>query len=438
MLTEWNFDGLVGPTHNYAGLSEGNLASTSNEGRVSNPQAAALQGLAKMRFVAGLGVPQAMLPPHPRPHVPTLRGLGFRGTDEEVIADAWRENEQLLRQCSSASAMWTANAATVAPSSDTEDERLHLTPANLSAMFHRAIEAPTTTRVLQSIFANESLFAVHEALPGAFGDEGAANHTRLRTEEGVVHLFAWGGEALSAQGASTRFPARQAKEASSSVARLHRLDPQRTVFARQHPAGIDAGAFHTDVLAVGTGRFLMCHALAFQDLDALTETLRRLLGDSFSLVVATDEELPVADAIGSYPFNSQLVTLSDGSVHVVAPVESQDNERARSFFDRVIASDNPVSEVHYLDVRESMNNGGGPACLRLRVPMTVQESRALGARVALDDALHRDLKRWVGKHYRDRLHPADLGDPMLWREQQQALDELTGLLRLGSVYDFQR
>lgn len=438
MLTEWNFDGLVGPTHNYAGLSEGNLASTGNEGRVSNPRAAALQGLAKMRFVSELGVAQAVLPPHPRPHLPTLRRLGFRGSPEEMIARAFRQNEQLVRQCSSASAMWTANAATVTPSTDAQDGRLHLTVANLSAMFHRAIEAPTTTRVLRRVFGNESLFAVHEALPGAFGDEGAANHTRLHTEEGVVHLFAWGQEALASPKPTTRFPARQAREASASVARLHRLDPRRTVFAQQHPRGIDAGAFHTDVLAVGTGRLLLCHELAFNELDVLTNALARLLGDTFRLVVARNDELPVEDAIGAYPFNSQLVTLADGSMRVIAPVESQDNDRARSFFDRVVASDNPVTAVHYLDVRESMNNGGGPACLRLRVQMTDDEAAALGARVRLDDALHHDLQRWIGKHYRDRLRPEDLGDPLLWREQQRALDELTRLLRLGSVYDFQR
>lgn len=437
MLTEWNFDGIVGPTHNYAGLSEGNLASSGNEGRVSNPRAAALQGLAKMRFVAGLGVPQAVLPPHPRPDLPVLRRLGFRGADEEVIARAFRENEQLVRLCSSASAMWAANAATVTPSTDTEDARLHLMPANLSAMFHRAIEAPTTLRILLSIFRDGTHFAVRAPLPASLGDEGAANHTRLETGEGAVHLFAWGREAFGRPAAPTRFPARQTKEASEAVARLHRLDATRTLFARQHPRGIDAGAFHTDVLAVGTGRFLMCHEFAFADLDTVRAKLSRLLGESFHLVVATNDELPLADAISAYPFNSQLLSLPDGTMCVVAPVESRDNERARAFLERVVSGPGPVTKVHYLDVRESMHNGGGPACLRLRVPMTDAESQALGARVALDDALATELESWINRHYRDRLSPADLGDPTLWREQQAALDELTTLLKLGAVYDFQ-
>src|SRR4051812_47984080 len=131
-MREYNFDGLIGPTHNYAGLSPGNLASQHHGGQPSQPREAALQGLEKMRFVSELGVGQAVLPPQPRPSLRTLRSLGFTGSDEEVITRAARDAEHLLRLTSSASAMWTANAATVAPSADTADGRVHLTPANLT------------------------------------------------------------------------------------------------------------------------------------------------------------------------------------------------------------------------------------------------------------------------------------------------------------------
>ena len=76
-MPETNFDGLVGPTHSYAGLSYGNVASARNQGAAGNPRKAALQGLAKMEAVAALGLVQGVLPPHERPHVPTLRALGF-------------------------------------------------------------------------------------------------------------------------------------------------------------------------------------------------------------------------------------------------------------------------------------------------------------------------------------------------------------------------
>src|SRR5690242_2694348 len=115
-LREFNFDGLVGPTHNYGGLSPGNVASTLHGGEISNPREAALQGLEKMRFVSSLGVGQAVLPPQPRPSLKALRALGFVGSDEEVVTRAARESDHLLRLCSSAASMWTANAATVAPS----------------------------------------------------------------------------------------------------------------------------------------------------------------------------------------------------------------------------------------------------------------------------------------------------------------------------------
>lgn len=437
---EHNFDGLVGPTHNYAGLSAGNVASATHKGRTSNPRAAALQGLKKMRFVRDLGVGQGVLPPHARPSLRALRQLGFYGSDEAVLARVAARDPQLLRLCSSAAAMWTANAATVAPSADTEDGRLHFTPANLQAMFHRALEAPTTTAVLRAIFSDASRFVVHDALPGGgqFADEGAANHTRLATSRGVVHLFAWGRSALNPMGGPVRHPARQTLEASQSVARLHRLPEDRSLLVRQHPDGIDGGAFHTDVLAVGNGSFLMLHELAFAGWPEVERDLRRLLGDELAIEWVSDAELPMAEAVRTYPFNSQVLTRPDGTMVIVAPADAERSLPARRFLDRVVAGANPVRAVHYLDVRESMDNGGGPACLRLRVVLTEAEHAAIGARVFLDDALADELESWVRRHYRDRLAPDDLADPGLWREGLTALDQLTGLLGLGPVYDFQQ
>ena len=435
-MREYNFDGLVGLTHNYGGHSPGNVASTIHQGEVANPRAAALEGLAKMKFVHDMGVGQAVLPPHQSPSLQTVRQLGFVGTDEEVITRAARENDHLLRLCSSAAAMWTANAATVAPSSDTFDHRVHDTTANLCCMLHRAIEADTTHSVLRAVFADQSHFAVHAPLPGGgqFSDEGAANHLRLvdGSERGV-HLFAWGRRAWGEFRGPHKYPARQTLEASEAVARLHQLDAARVHFVQQDPDGIDAGAFHTDVLAVGNGSFLMLHERAFLDHQAL---LPRLSG--VSVEVANERELPVDDAVRAYPFNSQVLTLPDGSMVIVAPEDSRETPTARRFLERVVAGENPVTGVHYLDVRQSMHNGGGPACLRLRVSLTEHEVRAISANVMYSDALHRALTRWVGKHYRDRLLPSDLSDPALARENMTALDELTGILRLGSVYDFQR
>jgi len=444
---EYNFDGLVGPTHNYAGLSHGNVASIAHGGQPASPRAAALQGLAKIRFVASLGVGQAVLPPHERPSLRTLRRLGFRGADEEVLAQASRDPElkdQILRISSSAAAMWTANAATCVPSADAQDQRVHLIPANLTAMFHRSLEAETTTRVLRTIFSDAKRFEVHDPLPGGaqFADEGAANHTRLFLEgRPAAHLLAWGRRAFggpSPAGEPSRNPARQTREASHALARLGQLNPARALFPQQHPKGIDAGAFHTDVLAVGNGNALLLHEIAFVEPAALLDNLRVLLGEGLSTWMATDAELPVSSAVGAYPFNSQLLTLPDGSMTIVAPEEAREDPRARAFLQRVVQSGGPVKSVHHLDLRQSMENGGGPACLRQRIVLEDAERRAVKARVFWDEPLGAELEDWVRRHYRDRLTAADLSDPLLARETMSALDELTRILHLGSVYDFQR
>jgi succinylarginine dihydrolase len=439
-MREYSFDGLVGPTHNYGGLSPGNVASTDHGGQASNPRAAAKQGLAKMRAVQDLGTRQAVLPPHDRPSLSTLRRLGFRGSDEEVIASAASGDGVILRLCSSASSMWTANAATVAPSRDARDGRVHLTPANLQQMFHRSIEAETTTRVLRAIFEDESAFVVHAPLPGGgqFADEGAANHTRLSTAKGAIHLFAWGRHGLGAGALPARFPARQTREASLAIARLHALAPDRCRFPQQHPDGIDAGAFHTDVLAVGNESFFMLHELAFLDREAVVADLRSALGEELFVIEATEKELPAVRAVHAYPFNSQVLTVTEGTMAIVAPVDSREDAHARAFLERVVAAGGPVKTVHYLDVRQSMHNGGGPACLRLRVPLEDAERAKVRANVFFTSELEALLLAWVDTHYRDRLVPSDLADPHLARETMEALDELTQMLGIGPVYDFQR
>jgi succinylarginine dihydrolase len=440
-LVEVNFDGLVGPTHNFAGLSAGNVASLKSVGSEASPRAAALQGLEKMRKVRRLGVRQAVLPPQPRPSLATLRKLGFSGPPEVALARAAQEAPQLLRLVSSASSMWAANAATVAPATDTTDGRLHVVVANLRHMFHRSLEADTTYAVLSTIFGDPSRFAVHEPLPGGehFADEGAANHTRLETPAGAIHLFGWGRSAFQQdERGPRRFPARQTKEASEALLRLLQVPPERALLVRQHPDGIDAGAFHTDVVAVGHRHVFLAHELAFEDGAAVRRQIEERSSGAVRQVWATEAELPIADAVAAYPFNSQIVTTDTDEMVIVAPSESAENARARAFLERVVASESPVSRVVFLDVGQSMRNGGGPACLRQRIPLRDEDLGALGARVLLDDALESELGAWIERRYRDRLLPGDLADPAVWRESAQALDELTQILGLGSVYDFQR
>jgi len=311
-------------------------------------------------------------------------------------------------------------------------------------MFHRVLEADTTVRVLRSIFAAEERFAVHDPLPGGahFSDEGAANHIRLFAPgQPAVHLFAWGRAAYGASpagGVPLRFPARQTREASAALARLGQVDPERALFPQQHPMGIDAGAFHTDVVAVGNGNVLLVHELAFVQEDALLEQVRRLLDGSLTVYRAAERDLPVSSAVATYPFNSQLLTLPDGNMIILAPLEAAEEPRARAYLESVSTSGGPVKDVRYLDLRDSMENGGGPACLRQRIVLRDEERKAVRARVFLDEALASELETWIRRHYRDRLAASDLRDVLLWRESCAALDELTKILRLGPIYDFQR
>jgi succinylarginine dihydrolase len=442
-ILEVNFDGLPGPTHNYSGLSEGNLASERNRNLVANPRQAALQGLAKMKALADAGYAQAVLPPHERPAVDALRALGFAAdSDAGVIARAAREAPQLLAACSSAAAMWVANAATVSPSSDTADGRVHFTPANLVSHLHRALETPTTTRVLRAIFNDPEKFAVHEPLPAAaqFGDEGAANQMRFAGDASLpsVELFVYGRIAFDAAGPTPqRYPARQTREASKVIARRHGLDPGRTLFAQQNPAAIDAGAFHNDVVAVANGAVLFCHEHAFVSHEALLASLRSSLGPAFTPIVVREPEVSLNRVVATYLFNSQLITRADGGMLLVAPAECLEDEAVAAYLHRLTTGTGPIRELLTFDLRESMKNGGGPACLRLRVVMSEAERAAVDANIWLDNALHAALTAWVKRHYRDRLTPGDLADPALLEEGRRALDELSRLLRIGNVYPFQ-
>lgn len=442
---EANFDGLVGPTHNYAGLSFGNVASTGNQNAVANPRQAALQGLAKMKALHDAGFKQGVLAPHERPSIPALRQLGFSGSDAEVIAKAAKQAPAILAACSSASTMWTANAATVSPSADTADGRIHFTPANLNNKFHRSIEHPTTGRILQAMFRDERHFAHHPALPAQmhFGDEGAANHTRFCAEydKPGVEFFVFGQAAFDGRYPKPQqFPARQTLEASQAIARLHGLRDELVVYAQQDPDTIDKGVFHNDVISVGNGNVLFHHEKAFLDQTAVLAELDRKLaaaGGKFVAIEVPEAEVSVEEAVKSYLFNSQLLSKGDGKLIIVVPEESRNIERVWAYLNKLVASGGPINEIKVFDLKQSMQNGGGPACLRLRVAMSERELAAVNPAVLMNEALYGTLTAWANKHYRDRLGAEDLADPQLLLECRGALDELTQILRLGSVYPFQ-
>jgi succinylarginine dihydrolase len=432
---EINFDGIVGPTHNYAGLSPGNIAAEKNAQSTSNPKQAALQGLAKMKFLHDLGIKQAVLPPHPRPNLAMLRQLGFTGNDTEILQQAHRQDPRLLAAAYSASAMWAANAATVSPSADTSDHRVHFTPANLITQFHRSLESPITAAILKSIFLFSDDFVHHDPLPAAevFADEGAANHMRLcdRYGEAGIEIFVYG---RNAERSLARFPARQTLDASVAITRRHQLNPDRTIFARQSPQAIDAGVFHNDVVAVSNENVLLCHRDAYVDGEKVISEIRQKFKSDLFIFVAEEAELSLADAVATYIFNSQIVTHADGKMSLIAPIECRDHAGVQRFLHRVLAGKSPIQKIHYVDVRQSMNNGGGPACLRLRVVLSKSQLQKISSGVMFNENLFNHLTTWINRHYRDSLAPSDLADPDLLNESRVALEELMRLLGLDQSH----
>ncbi|MCG3759574.1 N-succinylarginine dihydrolase [Vibrio cincinnatiensis] len=442
---EVNFDGLVGLTHNYAGLSLGNMASTSNKHSLANPQLAALQGLNKMKALADMGFTQGVLPPQERPCINSLRLLGFSGRDEHILSQVAKKAPYLLANVSSASSMWVANAATVSPSADTRDNKVHFTVANLNNKFHRSIEAETTGRALKATFPSSDHFVHHAALPSQaqFGDEGAANHNRLCADHGTsgVEVFVYGRQAWGGSEEPKHFPVRQTREASEAIARLHQLSEELCVFVQQNPTVIDQGVFHNDVIAVSNGPVLFHHQRAFLDSSSAFDHIRRRLSlfeCEFLPITVPNDAVSVEEAVSTYLFNSQLLSKVDGKMLMIVPEECRKNVRVWTYLNHLMESGGPINEVKVFDLRESMANGGGPACLRLRVVLNPSELKATNPNALLDDHLYHLLTGWVKKHYRDRLGESDLADPSLLNENRTALDELTQIMKLGSIYPFQR
>ena len=343
--------------------------------------------------LGALGV-QGFLLPLPRPNGALQKALSYDGSEAAALRAApW-----------SASSMWTANAATVSPAPDTADGKCHLTPANLVTMLHRAQEWPDTKRQLDIAFGDTSHFTVHDAVLPTFGDEGAANHGRFCEGHGGVgvELFVYGKP-------GGKFPARQHEQASRLVARAHGLDPEKCVFIEQNPAAIEAGAFHNDVVSVVNERVLFTHQEAFADQQSAYEAILAKF-PALEVVEVPSSAVTIEEAIGTYLFNAQLITLPDGTMNLIVPEECRESASVWAYCEEMMASNGPIREVVPVDVRQSMANGGGPACLRLRV---VCDPATVDPRFLLDEAKAEMMERVISGHWPEQIDPEDLGSNAL-------------------------
>ena len=437
---EYNFDGLVGPTHNYAGLAIGNTASMKNKNETSHPRAAALEGLEKMKFLMDRGFKQAVLPPHEQPDLKFLRTLGLTGSDEKLLKSAANLSPALLATCYSASSMWTANSATISPSADTQDGKVHFTPANLHSYLHRSLETKQTQIILKKIFSDSRYFVHHSPLPSlpAFADEGAANHNRLCHDYGKpgVEVFVYGRSGFFSARQTSVFHPRQTREASQLMILHHQLKKKKTILVQQNPKAIDAGVFHNDVICTADKNLIFYHECSFVNTEKTIKKIEeKLFPDPLFKIPVKEKDISLKEAVSSYLFNSQLLPQEKGGWTLLAPKECEYQPSIKEYLQSLPS--NLIREVCFIPIWQSMQNGGGPACLRLRVVLTEEEAGTVHSGVILNPELYEKLKHWIEKHYRDRLKPKDLLDPLLIRESREALDELSRILQLKNIYPFQ-
>ena len=420
MSFEVNFDGLVGPTHNYAGLAHGNVHSVNNKNKPSNPREAALQGLDKMKLMYDLGYKQCIIPPQERP----------------LLNDY--DDYQNMAINASASSMWVANSSTVAPSADTKNNKLNLLTANLNFTHHRRIEAPQTFITLNKIFNDTSKFLIHSPLnsDGSLDDEGAANHTRFCNsydEEGL-HFFVYGRSQNTSEETPSKYPARQTLEASKKVAKTMQI--KNAVFAQQSAESIDAGVFHHDVIGVGNKNLYFYHEKALANEVEIISKLRDSFNGKLNFLCVKEHQVPLSLAVDTYLFNSQLIQYKDGHM-LIAPIRCRRNPLVRKYLQSITGKHNLIKKVRYVNLEQSLYNGGGPACLRLRVTMTESEFSALHPGIVFTDKLHLQLLKWVKHYYVGNLIYEDLFVPSYIKRCRDALSELTDILELGNIYPFQ-
>ena len=445
-MSEINFDGLIGPTHNYSGLSDGNIASKKNFLSVSNPKEAALQGLKKAKILINAGLNQGLFLPHERPFIPGLKKLGFSGDNETILKSAYEYSKVLLSNFSSASSMWAANAATISPSPDTKDGKVHITPANLNTMFHRSLESDFTYTQCKLIFS-DTCFVVHKpALSiSGYGDEGAANHLRISKthEDKGFEIFVFGESAFKeeafAEYQKTSFIKRQALEVSKSVALSHKLDRNNVFYLQQHPRAIDKGSFHNDIVSLSNENIFIAHEKAFLNRDVLNHVLKHLEleVENFNYIEIPDKEIPLDDIISSYLLNSQLFTNGEGEMQLILPAEVQNYENCMQWLEK-LKQTSDVKLFDFVNIKQSMMNGGGPACLRLKVILNEDEINKVNKNFILNNKRLELIEDLIEREYRDELYPDDLKDPSLLDESRRVLDELTQIFGTGSIYEFQK
>ncbi|HXW60688.1 MAG TPA: N-succinylarginine dihydrolase [Myxococcota bacterium] len=238
------------------------------------------------------------------------------------------------------------------------------------------------------------------------------------------------------------FPARQSLLASEAIARLHRLDSEYVLNIEQNPDSIDAGAFHNDVVSVINENVMLVHELAFLNqreiIKIIKERYQHLFGQKPHIIEVSEKDVPLREAVSSYIFNSQLLSKDNGKMLLFAPNECLENEHTRKIIENIVLKDKYIDEAQYFNISESMANGGGPACLRLRIVLNEKELASIKQGVIFSESLYQRLKSIIEQYYVDRFELKDLFDQKFLQSTKEALDQISEALDLGALYNFQR
>jgi succinylarginine dihydrolase len=425
---EINIDGMIGPSHHFGGLGVENKASELNRAQTSHPRNAALQGLAKMELLDSYGIPQFYLPPPARPAWGWLESLGFSGSKASVLRDCYQEYPILLSAAFSSAFMWTANAASVSCGSDTRSGRAKIKLANLNANLHRSIEEAERLPQLETMFKAVAGVDVLRGLSSSrpLSDEGAANLMRFCTRAGSrgVYAFVYGSEQGGSDDAAGHFQVgagtrrrqpRQTRMASALLARSLDLEPADCFLMQQTSAAIDAGVFHNDVIATSHENVLVYHESAFHNSEESVAVIQKRFfektGQELETHLVASSDLRLDEAVDTYLFNSQICTDSQGQWRMFVPENCSQSTAVQTVLDRLRSQIPRLRTIDYCPLAESMRNGGGPACLRLRVSLTPAQIDQIPGSMRINSSTLSQLRKLVETEYPEKVEPSDFANP---------------------------
>ena len=371
MLKQVFIDTIPGPTNHFGGHAVGNIASMNSKNNILNPQKAALEWLEKVKKVAMIGGNQFVLPPQRRPLTHKKKTL----TQSDI----------------SSSFIWMANAGLFIPRIDTQLENNQFIPANMKQSEHRNIEHPFHQYWLKKIL-KYSKCNFHKILD--INDEGSANSIRLwhKKNQCGVNIFVYGKP-------NARYPIRQSKSSCEKIINITK--PRHYILLEQTKEAIDAGVFHNDVIAFGFKNTIICHEKAFsnqkQELKKLKKIFTNSLNAPLNIVEIANNSLSLNAAVKTYLFNSQVIEINN-KFELICPIEVKENPNSYKITEKWVTN-GLFNKVHFVNIKSSLKNGGGPACLRLCLYLNDNEVKKIPTKFKLDKTKYKKISKIILEHY---------------------------------------